>query len=307
MAPSLKKRRKWRAFRSTLFGVGVNAILAAIKGTAGILGNSYALIADAVESLLDIFHGLVVLGGIHIAAAEPDQNHPYGHGKAEPLAAIVAAFGILGGAGIIAFQSIEQLLHPEASGPATFTLAVILGVVVVKELMYRYVSAVGKETGSTAVQADAWHHRSDALTSLAALVGIAVSVVGGEGYESADQWAALVACGLIVFNAVRLLKPALGEIMDTAPPAEIAERVREIAEEMERVRGIDQCIVRKMGFDYFVDLHLYVDGDMSVHAGHEVAHQVKDAVMADNPYIHDVLIHIEPDYLYIAAPDENRQ
>jgi len=302
MSPNLKARRKRRALRSTILGVIANALLATVKGIAGVVGNSYALIADAMESLLDIFHGLVVLGGIHIATTEPDQNHPYGHGKAEPLAAIVASIGILGGALAIAIQSIKQLLHPEPAGPAWYTLVVILGVILVKEGLYRYVNRVGEDIGSTAVKADAWHHRSDALTSVAAFLGIAIAVAGGEGYEAADKWAALAACGLIAYNAIRLLKPALAEIMDAAPPAALGQRVREIACAMEGVKGVDHCVVRKMGFDYYVDLHVYVDGDASVHNGHEIAHHVKDAIMADNPLIHDVLIHIEPDYLLVIYP-----
>jgi len=299
MPPTLKARRKQRALRSTFTGVIANALLATVKGIAGVLGNSYALIADAMESLLDIFHGLVVLGGIHIATSEPDQNHPYGHGKAEPLAAIVASIGILGGAVAVAIQSVRQLLAPDPVGPAWYTLVVILCVILVKEGLYRYVSRVGEDIGSTAVKADAWHHRSDALTSVAAFLGISIAVVGGEGYEAADKWAALAACAIIGYNAVHLLRPALAEIMDEAPPPELADRVREIASAIDGVKGLDRCTVRKMGFDYYVDLHVYVRGDATVHAGHEIAHRVKDAIMEDNPLIHDVLIHIEPDFLHL--------
>jgi cation diffusion facilitator family transporter len=294
MSPTPAKKRSRAAVRSTLLGVLVNAVLAAVKGVAGVLGNSYALVADAMESLLDIFHGLIVLGGVHLAAVEPDKNHPYGHGKAEPLAAMVAAIGILGGAVAIAIESVRQIQLENPPAPATFTLVVILLVILVKEGMFQYVHRIGRKVQSTAVKTDAWHHRSDALTSVAALIGIAIAVIGGPGWEKADDWAALAACAIIGYNSYRLLRPALEEVMDTAPPGELAEQVREVAARVPRVLGLDQCIVRKMGFEYFVDLHVYVDGTLTVSEGHDVAHRVKDAVIASNHSIRDVLIHIEP-------------
>lgn len=292
-----QRKRARRAIRSTLAGVLVNAVLAATKGVTGILGNSYALVADAMESLLDIFQGLVVLGGLHIAATEPDENHPYGHGKAEPLAAMVAAVGILGGAISIAIESLRQIRAEDPPAPEWYTLLVILFVILIKEFMFRYVHHVGESVESTAVKTDAWHHRSDALTSVAALIGIAIAVLGGRGYEKADDWAALFACVIIAYNSMSLIRPALAEIMDTAPPSEYEERVRDVAIRVKDVHGLDQCHVRKMGFVYFVDLHVYVDGNLSVRDGHLIAHNVKDAIMLDNPQIRDVLVHIEPEEL----------
>lgn len=280
--------------RSTLVGVATNIVLAAVKAIAGILGNSYALIADAIESTADVASSLVVLGGIKIASLPADGDHPYGHGKAESLAAfIVAAALITAGIGI-AIQSVREILLPHHS-PAPFTLAVLVGVILTKELLFRFVLRQGKRVGSTAMKTDAWHHRSDAITSAAAFIGISVALVGGEGYESADDVAALFASGIICFNGSRLLRVAVQEIMDAAPPPELEEQVRRVASSVPGVFGLDKCYIRKMGLQYYVDLHVIVSGDVTVRRGHEIAHEVKDALRAANPRVADALIHIEPE------------
>jgi len=276
-----------------LLGVVFNAGLSALKGIAGVLGNSYALIADAIESGLDVFQSLVVWGGLRIAAVPPDHDHPYGHGKAEPLAAIVVSLGLFAGATVIATESVGEILAPHHA-PAPFTLVVLVLVVITKETLFRVMRRVGHAIKSTAVRSDAWHHRSDALTSAAAFIGISVALIGGKGYEAADDWAALCACAIIAYNGIRLLRPALGEVMDMAPDPAIEEEVRRVALGVKGVESLDVCWVRKMGFDFFVDLHVEVKGDMSVRDGHGVAHRVKDAVRAANPHVRDVLIHIEP-------------
>jgi len=286
--------------RSTLTGIVVSAILAVVKGIAGVVGNSYALIADAIESTTDIFSSLVVYGGIKIASIPRDSNHPYGHGKAEPLAAILVATGLYAAATGISIQSIREIVTPHHA-PAPFTLVVLTLVVVTKEGLYRYVNRVGKAAGSIVVQTDAWHHRSDAITSAAAFIGIAWALIGGKGYEEADDWAALFASGIIVFNATRLIRPALAEIMDAAPDRAVEKEIREVASRVEKVRGLDVCWVRKMGLEYYVDLHVVVDGDLTVAEGHRIAHEVKDAVKEANPKVSDILVHIEP----VALPSWN--
>ena len=282
-----------RGIHSTAIAIGVNVALAVIKGVAGFAGRSYALVADAIESLADVFTSLVVMGGLKIASTPPDADHPYGHGKAEPLAAMAVALGLFAAAVLIAVQSVREILTPHHA-PAPFTLIVLFLVVVVKETLFRFVLGVGRAVESTAVQADAWHHRSDAITSTAAFIGIAAALIGGKGYESADDWAALLASGIIAANGYRLLKPALREVMDTAPPAAIERHVREAARQVEGVVGLEKCLVRKMGFDYHVDLHVEVDGAISVHRGHEIAHSVKAAIRRANPRVLDVLVHVEP-------------
>jgi cation diffusion facilitator family transporter len=276
-----------------MIGIFINACLAAIKGISGIVGHSYALVADAIESTSDIITSLVVLGGLKVAAIPPDQDHPYGHGKAEPLAGMIVSLALLTAAAAIVIQSIREIQTSHYT-PAPFTLVVLVFVVIVKESLFRFVNNVGTEAGSIAVKSDAWHHRSDAITSGVAFVGISIALLGGKGYQNADDWAALVASGIIVLNAIRMFRPALAEIMDAAPDAEIETKVREIALQVQGVKALDVCTVRKMGLLYYVDLHVLVTGDMSVRTGHTIAHDVKDAVREALPKVSDMLIHVEP-------------
>ena len=279
--------------RVALLGMAINLVLAIAKITAGILGNSYALIADGIESMLDIGGSAVIWGGLKFAARPPDATHPYGHGKAEPIAAAVVAVGVIAAAVGLAVQSAREIFVPHHA-PAPFTLVVLVVVVVVKEMLYRSVIRLGRNVESTAVQTDAWHHRSDALTSAAAFIGIAIALIGGEGWESADDWAALFACGLIAINGYRLFSPALHEIMDTAPRGDMCAAIRKAAAAVAGVREVEKCLVRKMGLHFYVDLHVRVDGAISVRAGHDIAHEVKNVIQSTDVRIADVLVHVEP-------------
>jgi cation diffusion facilitator family transporter len=279
--------------RVALFGMLVNLIFAAVKILGGIFGNAYVLIADGIESALDIAGSLVIWGGLKFAARPPDETHPYGHGKAEPLAAIIVAIGVIAAAGGLAIESVREIRLPH-HGPKPFTLAILIVVIVVKEILFRYVNRIGRDVESTAVQTDAWHHRSDAFTSAAAFIGISVALIGGEGWQSADDWAALFACGVIATNGLRLLRPAFYEIMDTAPRGEIVDLVAKTACSVPGVIAIDKNIVRKMGLSYYADLHVKVNGAISVREGHDIAHEVKRAIQQSDSRIADVLIHIEP-------------
>ena len=279
--------------RIALLGMAINAVLAVAKILAGVLGNAYVLIADGIESTLDIAGSVVIWGGLKVAARPPDESHPYGHGKAEPIAAAIVAGGVIAAAVGLAIQSAREIVTPHHA-PAPFTLIVLIVVVVVKELLYRSVIRLGRNVESTAVQTDAWHHRSDALTSLAAFVGISIALLGGPGWESADDWAALFACGLIAVNGVRLLWPAAHEIMDTAPRGGMSEAVRKAASRVPGVIEVEKCLIRKMGLHFYVDLHIGVDGVISVRDGHDIAHEVKHAIQAMDPRIADVLVHVEP-------------
>ena len=279
--------------RVALRGFLINIVLAVAKITAGVFGNAYVLIADGIESALDIAGSIIIWGGLKVAARPPDATHPYGHGKAEPIAAVVVSVGVLAAALGIAVQSVRELFLPHHA-PAPFTLVVLLVAVVVKEVWYRYVIRFGRNVESTAVQTDAWHHRTDAMTSVAAFVGISIALIGGEGWESADGWAALFACALISANGYRLLKPALHEIMDTAPRGEIVDLVRKAACSVAGVVEVEKCFARKMGLSFYVDLHVGVDEKISVREGHHIAHEVKRAIQQTDPRIADVLVHIEP-------------
>jgi cation diffusion facilitator family transporter len=279
--------------KATTVGICASAILAIAKIVAGVFGDAYALVADGAESMLDIFSSLVVLGSLRLATAPPNQKYPFGYGRAEPLASLVVALVLLAAAGGIAVQSVREIFTPHHA-PQPFTLVVLIIVVAVKELMFRRLSRAGDDIGSSAVSSDAWHHRSDALTSVAAFIGISISIICGKGYESADDWAALAACGVIAFNGVRLFRSALQEVMDVAPDDATSVKIREIASQVDGVLAIDKCRVRKSGLGYFVELHVMVDGDDSVRRGHEIGHRVKDVLLASGLGVLDVAMHVEP-------------
>ncbi len=282
-----------QGIRTTIIGIVVSICLAIIKIITGILGNSYALIADGIESTTDVFTSIVVVTGLRIAQLPPDEKHPYGHGKAEPFAGLIVSLVLLIAAVIIIFQSIREIITPHHA-PASFTLIVLLLVVFTKEILFRSVLKVGDQYGSVAVTNDAWHHRGDAITSGAAFIGISVALIGGEGYESADDFAALFASVIIIYNAFRLMKPALDEIMDATPTQILKDEIIKVANSVEGVIASEKCLIRKMGFDYFIDIHIIVDGNLSVFDGHEISHKVKDRLTETFKQINNVLVHVEP-------------
>jgi cation diffusion facilitator family transporter len=282
-----------KAIRTTYWSIAGNTFLAITKGIAGIFGNSYALIADAIESTTDIFSSLLVLFGLKYAAKPADENHPYGHGKAEPLITFAVVGFLVVSATIIFIESIHNIQKPH-SIPKPFTLIVLGAIILFKEASYRYVIQKSKETNSTSLKADAWHHRSDAVTSLMAFIGISIALFFGKGYETADDWAALLASLFIVYNAYLIFRPALGEIMDEHLHDDIIGEIRAQCTKVEGVIATEKCKVRKMGMHYIVDLHVIVQKDLTVFEGHQIAHNVKDALMNDIPDIADILIHIEP-------------
>jgi cation diffusion facilitator family transporter len=282
-----------QGIHTTIIGIITSIVLAAIKAIAGVMGNSYALIADAIESAADVFTSIIVLTGLKIARRPADETHPYGHGKAEPFAGIIVSAALFIAAIVIIIQSLHEIITPHHA-PAPFTLIVLVTVVITKEFLFRFIIKVGNSVDSVAVKNDAWHHRSDAITSGAAFIGITIALIGGSGYEQADDYAALCASAIIIFNAYRLLKPALFEIMDTAPSPEVIKKVIETSLKVEGVVAIDKCFARKMGFQYYIDMHVIVDGNISVHKGHEISHEVKDKLVDSFQNISDVLIHIEP-------------
>jgi cation diffusion facilitator family transporter len=279
--------------RASLGGVLVSVILGAVKIVSGVLGHSYALIADGVESVLDVVSGIIVAGSLKIAAQPPDERYPFGYGKVEPTAALVIATALLATAIGIAIESLREIRTPHHA-PMPFTLIVLILVVVTKELLYRSLLRTGESIGSNAMRTDAWHHRSDSLTSAAAFIGISIALIGGRGYEPADDWAALFAAAVIGFNGMLLLRKAWLDIMDASLPESVVEDIRDTARRVEGVSGIDMCRVRKSGLGLWVDIHVEVPGDMSVRDSHAIAHQVKNALLASNHSIMDAIVHIEP-------------
>jgi cation diffusion facilitator family transporter len=282
-----------RGIQSAQLGLLVNTVLAVTKLVAGIVGNAYVLIADAVESTADIFSSLIVWKGLRIAGRQADEEYPFGYGKAESLAAAVVSMLLIGASIGIAVEAVREILTPHHT-PAPFTLAVLVGVIIIKEILFRRVSRVGEEVASTAVAADAWHHRSDALTSLAAFVGISVALIGGPGWEAADDWAALAASAVILFNGIRLLRPAVYDLMDRSPGGELLERISVAATGTSDVRAIEKLKVRKAGLGYYVDLHVQTDPAMPLHDAHILSGRVKTAIREAVPEVLGVLIHMEP-------------
>jgi len=281
------------AIKATYFSIAGNIALSIIKWFTGYLGNSYALIADAIESTTDIFSSLLVLFGLKYSSKPPDKNHPYGHGRAEPLITFLVVVFLVTSAVIIAHESIQNIGKPHEL-PKPYTLIILGAIIIWKEISYRLVLKKSKETNSSSLKADAWHHRSDAITSIAAFVGISIALFLGKGYESADDWAALLASGFILYNSYLIFRPALGEIMDEHLYDAVAAQVKEISKAVEGVVDTEKCHIRKTGMKYHVDLHVIVDAEISVKEGHEIAHQLKDKLKSKMPEIIDVLIHIEP-------------
>ncbi len=294
--------RLQRSLRATFLGLAVNVVLGAAKFAAGILGHSHALIADATESFADIFNSLVVWRGIVVASEPPDEKHPYGHSKAEPLAAVFGAVMLLLAALWIAGKAsfnIYGFLHPQITDPPReplrwFTLIVLVVVIVVKEGLFRFVLVEGEATDNSAVKTDAWHHRSDAITSAGAFIGISIALLGGVKFSWADDAAAIFCALIIGVNGWLLLRAPLSELMDETPDPEVVEKIRRTAATVKDVAAVEKCFVRKAGHLFFVEMHIEVDPQMTVFHSHEIAHEVKDKIRALMPEVSDVLVHIEP-------------
>ena len=281
------------AIRTTYFSIVGNAGLAIIKGLAGFFGNSYALIADAIESTADIFSSFLVLFGLKYASRPADKNHPYGHGRAEPLITFLVVGFLITSATIIAYESIKNIGTPHEL-PKIWTLFVLIPLIIWKEISFQLVIRKAKETNSSSLKADAWHHRSDAITSIAALIGISIALYFGNGYETADDWAALFASGFILYNSYKIFRPALGEIMDEHLYDDLVADIRKVSLSCAGVVATEKCFVRKAGMKYHVELHAIVQADITVKFGHEIAHNLKDTLLNDIPQLGHVLIHIEP-------------
>lgn len=282
-----------KGFGAVLLGITINVLLAIIKITAGILGTSYALIADGIESTTDIFSSLIVWSGLKIAEKPPDRNHPYGHGKAEAISAMIVALLLLGAAALIIISSIHEIYLPHHA-PAPFTLLVLVLVIVTKELLFRRVFKVGTEIQSTSLRTDAWHHRSDAITSAAAFLGISTALILGPGYESADDFGAIAASFIIIINGIRMLKFSVSDIMDEAPSTDMKNRIISIVDSIPDVKNIENVKIRKSGLYYLVDLNIQVSGDLSVFDGHELSELVKDKLINSDLSIQEVMVHTEP-------------
>jgi cation diffusion facilitator family transporter len=287
------KNSEQTAVKATYFSIVGNSCLAIVKGIAGVFGNSYALIADAIESTTDIFSSFLVLFGIKYSNRPADENHPYGHGRAEPLVTFLVVGFLITSATIIAYESINNIGTPHEL-PKPWTLIVLGAIIIWKEFSFRLVMKRGIQTNSSSLKADAWHHRSDAITSVAAFMGISIAIILGKGYESADDWAALFASGFILYNSYLIFRPALGEIMDEHLYDDLVDEIRTVSLNVEGIIETEKCFIRKSGMKYHVDLHAVVDATISVKEGHDIAHLLKDTLREKIFELGHVLIHIEP-------------
>jgi len=286
--------KEQKAVKATYFSIIGNTCLAILKGLAGFFGNSFALIADGIESTTDIFASLLVLFGIKYSNRPADENHPYGHGRAEPLITFLVVGFLITSATVIAYESVQNIQRPHDL-PKSWTLFILGAIIIWKEYSYQLVMRRGIETNSSSLKADAWHHRSDAITSVAAFIGISIALVFGKGYESADDWAALFASCFIFYNSYLIFRPALGEIMDEHLYDDLIEHIREVSRKVEGVIDTEKCFIRKSGMKFHVDLHVIVKATISVKEGHDIAHILKDTLRQEIPQLGHVLIHVEPD------------
>jgi cation diffusion facilitator family transporter len=281
------------AIKTTYFSIIGNTTLALVKGLTGYFGNSYALIADAIESTADVFASFLVLFGIKYSNKPADENHPYGHGRAEPLVTFLVVGFLITSATIIAYESILNIGRAHEL-PNPYVLLVLIPIIIWKEISYRIVIKKSKETNSSSLKADAWHHRSDALTSIAALIGVSIALLAGKGYESADDWAALFASGFILYNSYHIFRPALGEIMDEHKFDDQIKQIREVSATVDGILGTEKCFIRKSGMKYHVELHAIVNATITVKSGHDLAHILKDTLRSEIMELGHILIHIEP-------------
>lgn len=282
-----------QARRAILLSLFSNVALVFIKLITGIVGNSFAIIADAIESAGDVFSSFVVFLGLRVSDKPSDDDHPFGHGKVEPVISFLVVLLLIVSAGFIAFQAIVNIQSSQKM-PSPYTLIVLGGVIIYKESLFQFVNKKSKKTGSTSLKADAWHHRSDAITSLAAFIGITLALLLGEGYESMDDWAALVAAAIIIVNAYFVFRPALGELLDEQNHDELIGQVRAVSEEVDGVIDTEKCFIRKFGMRYVVDIHVRVSAELSVEEGHTIGHCVQDIIRDNFPQIEHVFTHVEP-------------
>ncbi len=283
-----------KAIKATYFSIIGNACLAIIKGLGGFFGNSYALIADAIESTADILASFLVLFGLKYTNRPADKNHPYGHGRAEPLITFIIVGFLITSATVIAYESFHNIFIPHAL-PKFWTLFILAPIIIWKEISFQLVMKTAKVTNSSSLKADAWHHRSDAITSITAFIGISIALYFGPGYESADDWAALFASAFILYNCYHIFRPALGEIMDEHLYDNLIDEIRTVSKTVHGVIDTEKCFIRKSGMKYHVDLHAIVDGNINVREGHDIAHLLKDTLREKIPNLGHVLIHVEPD------------
>lgn len=276
-----------------MLGLVVNLALGIVKLVGGLVGSSFALVSDAVNSLGDALTSVVVTGALWYAQRPADEEHPYGHTRAEAVAASNIALVIIISALFVGWQALARITG-EHDLPPVWTLWIAGANVVIKEGLYRYKRRVGRQTGSAAIVANAWDHRSDALCSLAVFVGLSVVRWAGPGYMWADEAAALFVVVAILISGIKLFRTSTSELLDPQADAKLVQQIRSTAEETPGVRQVEKLWVRKTGMEYLADIHIQVDAQLTVDEGHRIGHQVKDRLVEKFASLRDVLVHLEP-------------
>ncbi len=279
--------------RAALLGLVVNLLLGIIKLAGGVIGNSFALIADAVNSIGDVVTTIVVLFALRVAQRPADAEHPYGHTRAEGIAASNVALLVILSACFVGWESVQRITVQHEI-PPVWTLWIAGCNILIKESLYQYKVRIGKRTGSAALIANAWDHRSDALCALAVLIGLGTIRIGGTQFIWADEVASLIVVAVIVWSGIQLFRSSASELMDVQADSEFVGRVRAAAIEVAGVEEIETLWVRKSGLEFFADIHLEVDQHLTVAEGHRIGHQVKDRLLDRFPNLRDVLVHLEP-------------
>ncbi|MFC3419615.1 cation diffusion facilitator family transporter [Salinicoccus hispanicus] len=284
---------------ATMIGIGVNLLLAILKTVGGIVGNSRALIADAVHSASDVISSVAVLVGIRAAQKPPDSEHPYGHGKSENVATlIVAILLVIVGFEIIYNAILSVLDGAVESNTSMIALYIIIFSIVVKEALFQYKFRLGTKIKSPALIADAWHHRSDAISSVVALIGIGLSIVGAAfgipylGYL--DPVASAVIALIIMYMGYQLAKEAVSMSLEVVLTDEETEAMRKTVIGIDKVRQIDRLIARSHGSYVIIDIKISVDADITVEEGHHIARIVKQTLLGNHEEVKDVNVHVNP-------------
>ena len=274
-------------------GLVCNLLLATAKAAAGIIGHSQAVLADALHSLTDSVTDIAVILGVKFWTAPADEDHPHGHGRVETLVTVFIGFVV----GVVAVgmgvEAIRGLKHGPEVVPSGVALVVSLLSIVVKEALYQWTARVGREVGSPALEANAWHHRSDAISSIPAAIAVAVSIIDPE-WAIVDRVGAVVVCLLILQASWRILRPAVDQLIDAGAPESERRRIEEVALDVDGVEAAHAVRTRYVGSKLAVDLHVEVDGGLSVGDGHAIAVEVREKLIAEGPNVADAVVQIEP-------------
>ncbi len=275
-------------------GLVIDAVLAVAKIAGGILFASQAILADGVHSLSDLCTDIAVVGGMRVSNKPADLSHPYGHRRVSTLVALFIGLVLILAAGFIAYTAISSLRVPKRHVQSLVPLLLAICTIPLKEFLYRITAHVGARTRDVSLTANAWHHRSDAFTSIAAAAGLAGIAFGGEQWAFLDPLTAMVLSAFLVVMALKIIRKASGELIDSAPPAEVIHAISEVLQNTEGVLGFHALRARQSGGQIETDVHIEVVPELTVAQGHQIAGAVKRRVMKAQPYVVQVVVHVEP-------------